>query len=138
MANPSTTMKKDHDKGGVGQAVSDLKDKAQDVASQAADKAKEFGSQAVKTADNAVSSVGDNVKSFGSTIRQNTPNSGMLGAASNAVADTVESAGEYLSEQGISGAAEDLTNLIRRNPIPAVLIGIGVGFLLARATTSRS
>jgi len=136
MASTGSTMKKDHEKGGVGQAVSELKDKAQDVASQAADKAKELGSQAVKTADNAVSSVGDNIKSFAGTIKQNTPDKGMLGAASNAVADTVESAGEYLSEQGISGAAEDMTNLIRRNPIPAVLIGIGIGFLLARATRS--
>jgi hypothetical protein len=32
---------------------------------------------------------------------------------------------------------EDLTNLIRRNPLPAVLVGIGIGYLLARAT-SRS
>ena len=29
-----------------------------------------------------------------------------------------------------------MTNMIRRNPIPAVLIGIGIGFLLARATRS--
>ena len=34
--------------------------------------------------------------------------------------------------------ADDLTDLIRRNPIPALLVGVGVGFLLARATTSRS
>jgi hypothetical protein len=33
--------------------------------------------------------------------------------------------------------AEDVTNLIRRNPIPALLIGIGAGFLLARAMTPR-
>jgi ElaB/YqjD/DUF883 family membrane-anchored ribosome-binding protein len=28
--------------------------------------------------------------------------------------------------------AEDLTDLIKKNPIPAVLVGIGVGFLLAQ------
>ena len=31
---------------------------------------------------------------------------------------------------------DDLTNLIRRNPIPALLLGVGVGFLLARAIRS--
>jgi uncharacterized membrane-anchored protein YhcB (DUF1043 family) len=30
--------------------------------------------------------------------------------------------------------AEDLTSLIRRNPIPAMLVGVGLGFLLARMT----
>ena len=34
--------------------------------------------------------------------------------------------------------AEDLTDLIRRNPIPALLVGVGLGFLLARATTRNS
>jgi hypothetical protein len=33
---------------------------------------------------------------------------------------------------------QDLTNLVRRNPLPAVLLGIGFGFLLARAITPRS
>jgi ElaB/YqjD/DUF883 family membrane-anchored ribosome-binding protein len=28
--------------------------------------------------------------------------------------------------------ADDVTEMIRRNPIPAVLVGIGVGFLLAQ------
>jgi ElaB/YqjD/DUF883 family membrane-anchored ribosome-binding protein len=32
----------------------------------------------------------------------------------------------------------DFTNLIRRNPIPALLIGVAFGFLVARATTRRS
>jgi hypothetical protein len=32
--------------------------------------------------------------------------------------------------------AEDLTDLIKRNPIPAVLIGVGIGFLLAQLTRS--
>ena len=34
--------------------------------------------------------------------------------------------------------ANDVTNLIKRNPIPALFVGIGVGFLLARACTPRS
>jgi len=32
----------------------------------------------------------------------------------------------------------DLTSLIKNNPVPAVLIGIGIGFMLARLTSSRS
>jgi hypothetical protein len=50
------------------------------------------------------------------------------------VASALDSSGRYLEEQGLSGMAEDVTNLIRRNPIPAMLIGVGLGFLLARLT----
>jgi hypothetical protein len=52
------------------------------------------------------------------------------------VAETLESGGRYLKEEGLEGMAEDLTDLIRKNPIPAVLMGIGLGFLLARLTRS--
>ena len=51
---------------------------------------------------------------------------------------TLENTGKYLEEEGLSGIASDVTALIKRNPIPALFIGIGVGFLLARACTSRS
>jgi uncharacterized membrane-anchored protein YhcB (DUF1043 family) len=34
--------------------------------------------------------------------------------------------------------ASDVTEMIKRNPIPALLMGIGLGFMLARLTSSRS
>lgn len=73
------------------------------------------------------------------TIRENAPEKGMMGTASSAVADTLEQGGRYLQEQGLSGLGADMTNMIRRNPIPSVLVGFGLGFLIARfLTTSRS
>jgi hypothetical protein len=76
------------------------------------------------------------MQSFAETVRERGPSSGMLGGATSAVADTLESTGEYLESHGLSGIADDVTDLVRRNPIPALLIGIGVGFLIARATRS--
>jgi hypothetical protein len=61
----------------------------------------------------------------------------MLGSAASGVASALDRTGDYIREQGLSGMANDFTNLIRRNPIPALLIGVAVGFLFARAT-SRS
>jgi hypothetical protein len=61
----------------------------------------------------------------------------MLGSAKSAVADALDHTGGYVSQEGLSGMADDLSGLIRKNPIPALLIGIGVGYLLARVT-SRS
>lgn len=63
---------------------------------------------------------------------------GMFGSAAGSVANALDHTGQYLQEEGLRGVAEDFTGLIRRNPIPALLIGVAVGFLLAKATSSRS
>jgi hypothetical protein len=142
----------------AGQAVSEMKDKAmeaagtvtekaRDLASTAADKARETASdlghkasEAAATvghkADDAAASVGGSMKSLAGTVREKLPHEGMMGSASSAVADTLERGGRYLQDEGLSGMANDFTNLIRRNPIPALLIALGIGFLIARSTRS--
>jgi hypothetical protein len=111
-------------------------DTAKDVAAAAAKKAGEAASCIGHKAEDATSTVGGGMKSLAGSIREHTPREGMLGHATSAVADTLESGGRYLQEHGLSGVGEDVTGLIRRNPIPAVLIGIGIGYLIARATRS--
>jgi hypothetical protein len=61
----------------------------------------------------------------------------VLGSAKSAAADALERTGRYVEQEGFSGMAGDVSELIRKNPIPALLLGIGFGFLLARFT-SRS
>ena len=109
-------------------------DTVRDVASQAGKKASEAASYVSQKAEDATSAVGSGMKSLAGTIRESAPREGMLGSAGSAVASTLESSGRYLEEHGLSGIGDDLTDVIRRNPIPALLIGIGVGFLIARAT----
>ena len=53
--------------------------------------------------------------------------------AARAVADTVKGAGGYLQAQGVDQRTGDVTGLIRRYPIPAVLIGLGIGLLVGRS-----
>ena len=118
-------------------AVSNLAGKAKDAASNLGDRAKDAASYASQKAEDATSAVGGSMKSLAGQVRQNAPHDGMLGSAASGVASALENTGSYLSEQGISGMAEDFTGLVRRNPIPALLIGVAVGFLIARAT-SRS
>jgi hypothetical protein len=83
-------------------------------------------------AEEGVSSVGAGMKSLAGTIRESGPHEGMLGSATSRVANTLESGGRYLQEEGLSGMGHDLAEFIRRNPVPALLVGIGLGFLLAR------
>jgi phage-related protein len=124
-------------------------DQARDVASNVGEKAREavagaqhmagnVASNLGHKAEDATSAVGGGMKNLAGQVRDHGPREGMLGSATSAVADTLERGGKYLQEEGLSGIGEDLTALIRRNPIPALLVGIGVGFLLARATSSRS
>lgn len=134
------------EKKDFGSQASGVADKAKDAAADAGSKVKEAATSVAQKVGDAASfvgqkaqdastSVGSGMKSLGGTIREHTPSSGMLGTAGGAVADTLESSGRYLQEHGLSGIGDDITNLIRRNPIPAVLLGIGVGFLVARATS---
>lgn len=122
----------DQAKGAANAAL----DTAKDVAATAAKKAGEAASYVGQKAEGATSAVGGSMKSLAGSIREHTPRDGMLGTASSAVADTLESSGRYLEEHGLSGVGEDVTGLIRRNPVPSVLIGIGIGYLIARATRS--
>lgn len=108
-------------------------DKAKEAASSVGDMVSQAASTVGKTADNLTSSAGSQIKNLGDTLASHAPQQGMLGSASQTVANTIKQGGQYIEESGLSGMTEDVTNMIRRNPVPAVLIGIGVGFLLGRA-----
>jgi hypothetical protein len=118
--------------------ASNVGERARDAAAGAQHMAGQVASNIGQKAEDATSAVGGGMKNLAGQVREHGPREGMLGGATSAVADTLEKGGRYLQEEGLKGIGEDLTSLIRRNPIPALLVGIGVGFLLARATTSRS
>jgi hypothetical protein len=114
-------------------------DRARETASAVAHTAEDAASYVGQKAEDATGAVGEGLTFLGNTIRDYTPQSGMVGEASSAVANSLESTGRYLQEEGLHGIAEEVTKLVRRNPIAALLvgvgIGVGVGMLIGRATT---
>jgi len=110
------------------------KSKAQEVASAVTDKAKQAASAIGHKAEDATHAVSGGLKSLADTIRDKGPQEGMMGGATSSIASGLESSAKYLQEEGIKGIADDMTNLIRRNPLPAMLVGVGLGYILARAT----
>ena len=50
-----------------------------------------------------------------------------------AVADTAKGAGRYLQATGMDQITGDVAGLIRRYPVPAMLIGLGIGLLVGRS-----
>ena len=103
---------------------------------KAAEKAKDAATFVGEKAEQATEAVGAGMESVGRVIREHEPHQGMLHNAGEAVADKLEGAGRYLEAHGLKGIGDDMTNLIRRNPVPALLIGVGLGFLLARMMRS--
>lgn len=88
-------------------------------------------------AEDATAAFGTGLKSAGDAIRQNAPQSGRLAQASDAIAQSFIDSGNYVEEQGLEGMANDVATLIRRNPIPALLIGIGLAVWITRSMQSR-
>lgn len=107
-----------------------------EMASHAASAVGGMASQAAcdvgKSADNLTARAGVGIQGVGDSISQHTPHSGMLGNASQAVANSVRHGGQYVEHAKLSGMSEDVAHLIRQNPITAVLIGIGLGWFVAR------
>jgi len=97
------------------------------VGTMASDAANDVG----RRADELAASAGAGIRDMGDRIRRSGPQDGMLGTASHAVGQSVRDGGQYLENAKLSGVSKDIAELVRQNPIPAVCIAIGVGWLLA-------
>lgn len=102
----------------------------------AARKAQEMAADVGQRVGQSVTNVGAQMENLAGTIRQNVPRQGMMGTAAETVAEGLESGGRYLQEQDFGDMIDDLETIVRRYPIQAVLVGIGLGFILSRATRS--
>jgi len=111
-----------------------MRDKAENVVSDAKDKAQQVGTQVADQADAATTTVGAKMTDVAQTIREKAPMSGPVADAAGTAADTLQRAGTYLQEQDLGDMRADLEGIIRRHPIEALLIGLGIGYLLARST----
>jgi hypothetical protein len=116
------------------ETASNLGQKAREMASNVSEKAQTVGSAVAEKTDDAISAVGSGMTSLAGTIREKGPHSGMLGSAASGVASGLQASGEYLREHGMGDMLSDLTGVIRRYPIQSLLVGFGMGFLLARVT----
>jgi uncharacterized protein YjbJ (UPF0337 family) len=97
-------------------------------------KARELSSTAVNKANEAATVVGEKLDSLANVIRERAPREGSVATAATTVVDRLESAGSYLREKKFDHLAKDVTELVRTYPVQSLLIGVGIGYLLARRT----
>jgi len=81
-----------------------------------------------------ISAVGEKIGSLAEAIREKAPHEGAVGTAATAVAEKLDVAGSYLQEKDLNHVLSDVSSMIRRYPVPSLLVGLGIGYLLARST----
>lgn len=107
-----------------------------DMATHAATAAGSMASQAAasagRQADDLASRAGAGMRTFADRLANNAPQQGPLGDASRTAAQALRESGQYVESAKLSGMAEDIADLVRRNPLPAVLMAVGLGWFIGR------
>jgi hypothetical protein len=112
--------------------VADVGQRARDTASSLTQEARDAVPTAHNKADGAISSVGEGISSLASSVRDKVSPDSALGSAAGIVADQLNAAGSYLQQHGLSDMGKDLTAVIRKYPVPALFVALGIGLLLGR------
>jgi ElaB/YqjD/DUF883 family membrane-anchored ribosome-binding protein len=93
------------------------KQTAHDAATSTIEQAKDFAGDMSRRASEAASNIKGRAGDLASDVGRR-------------VTETYEVGRDYVRERGLGGLADDAADVVRRNPIPSVLIGFGLGFLL--------
>jgi hypothetical protein len=123
---------REHAEQEVERHLQEYSDKTGGVVASMSARAREFGATAAKKANEAAPVIGEKVKSLASAIREKAPREGKIGTTATKVAAGLESASDYLQEKKFDHLGEDFKGLVRRYPLQSVLVGLGLGLLLAR------
>jgi len=105
---------------------------AQEMAGAVGQMASDALSSASQKADTMAASLGGSMQSLAGNLRAAAPSQEPLSQLASGVADLLDRTGRFLQEEGVQGLAGELNHLIRRNPLSAVFLAAGVGFLLAQ------
>ena len=118
-------------------AAADVSNKAQEWAGNVANKAQETASAAVEKTNEGIAAVGHQMNTLAGSVRNAAPHNGTLGSAATTVANELQAGGHYLEGHGLEAIGKDLTEVVRRHPIPAILAGFGIGCLIGMVLLPR-
>jgi uncharacterized protein YjbJ (UPF0337 family) len=117
---------------GTGQTKSSSQDKTSGPEAAAETAMREAERVSSAAASHATAAVGEKIGSLADVIREKAPHEGAVGTAATTVAEKLDVAGSYLQKKSLEHIGGDLSGLIRRHPVPSLLIGLGIGYLLGR------
>ena len=122
----------------IDRRLKEYGDKIAGVLTSVSAKAQELGATVAKKANEAAPFVGEKMESLATSIYERTPRHGTIGTATNKVAEGLESASYYLKEKKFEHLGEDFRGLVRRYPLQSLVVGLGLGFLLAGRKKRKS
>jgi len=118
----------------VDRRFKEFSEKSSGAVANLTSKAQELGANAAGKANDAATAVGEKMESLAVAIRANAPSEGRVGTVASTIAEGLTSASSYLRDKKYGHLAKDVTGLVRTYPIHSLLIGVGVGYLIARRT----
>lgn len=113
-----------------------FKDKAQEASENIQREAQSRMHQASDKTNQVMSNAGQRMEQMAHTVRERAPE-GRVGELATQGAQALERGGRYLQNTGPDEVRSDLENLIRRHPKESLVVGLGLGYLLSRATRRR-
>jgi hypothetical protein len=122
--------------GNMQNAGGGMADKARDAARGAVESARDTATGVMDRARDVASNAADTARDWASGAVGAVKDSDVVNKAGEYVSDAWESGSRYFQEHNFKDMAEDVAGVIRRNPIPALLVGVGLGFILARSLRS--
>ena len=83
-------------------------------------------------ADKLAARAGGVMTQLAQAISEHMPQEGVVGTASQTVAQSLQEGGHYLEESAVSGTTASIERLVRRYPFESMVTGMAVGYLVAR------
>lgn len=94
--------------------------------------AEDLAERVASSADSAIDTLGEKIGDAGESIGDRSTGRGFLERVGRILASSMKSVGTYLEEKDLRDMAMDVGGVIKRNPGKTILIGAGVGYLIAR------
>jgi len=131
-SNPVQKMmpKVEHMASAVMEKVSEFGESVSDTANTVMGRVSEFGGTVSDRANAAVTSVGGSMKGLAGTLREKSPD--VVAPYAERAAVGLEQAGAYLKKESIGEILDDFVSLVQRHPVPLLMFGIGLGYMLSR------
>jgi hypothetical protein len=115
--------------------VDQIKAKAADTVEQVKDQSQQVAGTMEDKANQSIHGAADAAQGLADTLRQQAPNlpGDRTSELAYQAAGGLERGAQYLRQADVAGLQSDLEDVIRRHPTQSLMIGLAVGFLLARA-----
>ena len=106
-----------------------VEDAARDVAADLGEIGRELRQKANDVRKEVVKQLNNAAETIRREARENTEDTGAIKSADD-VANGLEKAAHYLNNNSVEQMEKKATKLVKKNPIPSVLIALGIGFVL--------